>query len=164
MQEGDIGEDELVDVRIDVPDLHPLSARRAAEIACMVCRAVLAEEGRERALVSVSVVGDPEMCALNREWRGVDATTDVLSFALDEDESGPQTAGPWTDVIGDIVVSWPRVLEQATAYGHGVEREFAFLLAHGTLHLLGYDHMSAQEEREMTERQERTLQSLGFVR
>jgi len=95
--------------------------------------------------VSVSIVGNEEMRSLNREYREIDAPTDVLSF--------PQDGA----VLGDIVISLEKAVEQAKEYGHGIERELGFLTAHGMLHLLGYDHEDEDSEREMFAAQEEIL-------
>lgn len=113
--------------------------------------------------VSVSFVDDHEIHRLNRDYRGVDRPTDVLSFALEEGEDGPlpDDAPP---VWGDIVVSVPTAVRQAQEYGHSVMRETGFLLVHGFLHLLGYDHDTPEGEREMFDLQEAVLQDLGLTR
>ena len=93
--------------------------------------------------LSVLLTDDDGIQALNRQWRGVDTPTDVLSFAFGEVE------GPGEDVLGDIVISLPTAARQAAEHGHGVEDELWVLLVHGLLHLLGYDHQDDEEEREM---------------
>ncbi|WP_204213238.1 rRNA maturation RNase YbeY [Christensenella timonensis] len=109
---------------------------------------------------------------LNREFRGIDKETDVLSFPAYE-LSGlfAQTAGgidlEYVDgdvFLGDIAISLERAQEQAEEYGHSLVREAAFLALHGTLHLLGYDHMSPEEEERMTGRQEEILNSVNIGR
>jgi probable rRNA maturation factor len=92
--------------------------------------------GRE---VSVRLSGDRELRRLNRDFLGEDATTDVLSFPSGE-EGG---------YLGDIALSWPAIRRQASEYGHTVEAETAVLCVHGLLHLLGWDHRTPSEEREM---------------
>ncbi|MBX5436518.1 MAG: rRNA maturation RNase YbeY [Alicyclobacillaceae bacterium] len=114
--------------------------------------------------VSVSLVGDEEIHSLNRDYRGVDRPTDVLSFPLiGEDEM--LTAPPGQPLLlGDIVVSLPTARRQAAEYGHSLQREVGFLLVHGFLHLLGYDHDSEASEREMFALQEEVLSSIGLTR
>ncbi|MCL6637521.1 MAG: rRNA maturation RNase YbeY [Alicyclobacillus sp.] len=114
--------------------------------------------------VSVSLVSDEEIHELNRTYRGVDRPTDVLSFALQEGEPFPETEAEAGPLWGDVVVSVPTALRQADAYGHSVQRELAFLLVHGFLHLLGYDHAETADEREMFGRQEAVLAELGLTR
>ncbi|WP_429726388.1 rRNA maturation RNase YbeY [Alicyclobacillus sendaiensis] len=113
--------------------------------------------------VSVVFVDDGAIHELNRTYRGVDRPTDVLSFPMNEGESlaDPDDVDP---MLGDIVVSVDRAREQAEAYGHSLEREVAFLLVHGFLHLNGYDHEDEAGEREMFGLQEEILQGIGLAR
>jgi len=128
-----------------------------------VVGAALAAEGvAERSAVDVWITGDEEVHALNREHRGVDRPTDVLSFAFQETESFP-TAPDEAPSLGQVVLSFPRAVSQAREYGHAAELEVAFLLVHGVLHLLGYDHGSSGEERRMFGRQDAILTGLGLA-
>ena len=126
--------------------------------------------------VFIRVVDDDEIRAINREQRGKDASTDVLSFPTVNYPKG-KTAGacegllreefdPDVDAcaIGDIVISMDHVRAQAAEYGHSERREFAFLVVHGMLHLLGFDHMQPQEERRMFDRQRAVLDALEIRR
>ena len=117
--------------------------------------------------VSVSFVTNDEIHELNRAYRGVDRPTDVLSFPMldgDADE-GDVDIDSDSVVLGDIIISAEKAVEQAAAYGHSVERELAFLAVHSTLHLLGYDHeRSEEEEKDMFERQEKILIAAGIPR
>lgn len=117
-----------------------------------------------RAAVDVSLVDDEEIRALNRDYRGVDAPTDVLSFALNEVEDAPGDVGPARRLLGDVVVSLQRAVEQAAEYGHSLAREVCFLAVHGTLHLLGYDHQLPEQERRMRALEEDILAALGMRR
>lgn len=103
--------------------------------------------------VSLILTDDAEIWSLNRQFRGVDRPTDVLSFPADEEE-----------YLGDIFISVDRLLAQAEEYGHSAEREFAFLLVHGLLHLMGYDHHDPEQEQEMFTKQEEILNALGYRR
>lgn len=129
------------------------------EIASAVCTRLAEMTSAEPGEVSVVIAGSETLRALNRDYRGLDRETDVLSFSQRE---GEEIAGG--ESLGDIVVSWPRVLLQAAEYGHSMEREFAFLTAHGFLHLLGYDHATAEDEARMVRIQEEALTGLGFTR
>nr|WP_237700111.1 rRNA maturation RNase YbeY [Alicyclobacillus acidocaldarius] len=113
--------------------------------------------------VSVLFVDDDAIHELNRAYRQVDRPTDVLSFPMNEGEAlaDPDEVEP---MLGDIVVSVDRAREQAEAYGHSLEREMAFLLVHGFLHLNGYDHEDEAGEREMFGLQEEILQGIGLPR
>lgn len=117
----------------------------------------------ERAEISVTFVDDAAIHDLNREHRGVDRPTDVLSFPqFEPDEELPPEPLPYP--LGDIVVSLDTARRQADEYGHGFDRELAFLLAHGLLHLLGHDHMTPDEEAEMRARQRALLSAVGLGR
>lgn len=123
------------------------------------------------ASVHVTLVGNRAIRALNRLHRGKDAVTDVLSFpslhwhdgkpVLSVGDIDPETGRCF---LGDLVVCMPRMRRQAVEYGHVETRELAFLAAHGTLHLLGFDHELQEEEADMFARQEAVLASLGLPR
>ena len=121
----------------------------------------LKEEGQ--AEVSVSFVSNDEIRAINRDYRDKDSVTDVISFALEEDEmniiheDAPRT-------LGDIIISTDRAREQAVDYGHSFRRELLFLSLHGFLHLLGYGHMETDEEAVMNGTQEEILNAFGVTR
>ncbi|MDQ0205542.1 rRNA maturation RNase YbeY [Alkalicoccobacillus murimartini] len=114
--------------------------------------------------VSISFVDDEEIRLLNNEHRGIDRGTDVLSFALNEGEEPLQEIEGMPNLLGDIVISIPRIQQQADEFGHSFERELGFLTVHGFLHLLGYDHLNEQDEKIMFGRQEEILTSYGLVR
>ena len=128
------------------------------------------------AQVNVLLTDEDAIRELNRENRGIDAVTDVLSFPMisyeeagvwDEASLMAQNAFyPGTDelVLGDIVICVPRMEEQAAQYGHSRIREFAFLTAHSMLHLCGFDHMTSQDARHMETLQEEILDHLGITR
>ncbi len=119
-----------------------------------------AENFGRGAEVSVTVVDDESIHVMNRESRGVDRPTDVLSFPVFDDDFGVGLA-----VLGDIVISYETAVRQAKEYGHSVEREIAFLTVHSMLHLLGYDHeTSPEDEKEMFTRQEEILTLMGLSR
>jgi len=135
--------------------------------------AVLAyEENEENYEVSISFVNDEEIQDLNKEYRGIDNATDVLSFPMmefeDEDEN-IETGEAFEYIeeelpLGDIVISMDRAKAQAEEYGHSFERELAFLLVHGMLHLLGYDHDEEKDEKVMLKAQEEILEILKISR
>lgn len=114
--------------------------------------------------VGVVLVDNKTIAALNRKYRGIDSATDVLSFALMEDEEVIDLNEENEAMMGDIVISMPRVVRQAKEYGHPVEREFAYLVLHGALHLLGYDHQDAKGKQNMRNREEEILQDLDLTR
>lgn len=119
--------------------------------------------GAEEAEVSVTLTDDAHIHVLNREYRGVDRPTDVLSFALMESEE-PEIIGGASEVLGDLVISLERVQAQAEEYGHSALRELSFLTVHGMLHLLGYDHMEEDERLEMETEQRHVMEELGIER
>lgn len=135
-------------------------------LAQRVVRKVLAAEGvAGKAEVSVVFVDDDYIRRLNRQYRGVDSPTDVLSFAMLEGEPGEPLTGKEEELIlGDVVVSLPAAQRQCSEYGHSFAREVAYLIAHGVLHLLGYDHQTAEQQRVMRAKEETVLEKLGLPR
>ena len=115
--------------------------------------------------VCISLVEDREIQSLNREYRGRDVPTDVLSFPLiDRDDLDKQVPTEIEVLLGDIIISAERADEQAKEYGHSFQRELAYLTVHGILHLLGYDHSSPQEEKVMRAKEEEILEILQIKR
>ena len=119
--------------------------------------------------ISVLLVDDATIQELNRDYREKDVPTDVLSFPLEEELEGegePEIiGGPAARMLGDIVISVEKAVTQAAEYGHSVERELAFLLVHGLLHLLGYDHDKGEAAKKLMRSEEkRILTALGISR
>jgi probable rRNA maturation factor len=116
--------------------------------------------------LSVTFVNNEEIQQINNDYRGKNVPTDVISFAMEELGEGEIAINvPGAPrMLGDIIISVERAKEQAADYGHSEERELGFLAIHGFLHLLGYDHMEDEDEKEMTEKQEAILQSFGLRR
>lgn len=108
----------------------------------------------DSAIFNIIMVDDKEIRELNATYRGIDKKTDVITFAL---EDGDGFKNPALRVLGDIYISIPVAYEQAEIYGHSRIREICFLATHGILHLLGYDHMEEEEEKEMFALQEELL-------
>lgn len=126
------------------------------------------ENINDEAEISINFVTNKEIQEINRDYRGKDTPTDVISFAMqesvegeleiiDEDMDIPET-------LGDIIISIEKAKEQAEEYNHSYERELGFLAVHGLLHLLGYDHMNEQDEKKMFARQEEILGEFGLER
>ena len=145
------------------------------ELAGRVIAAALEHEGFDyEAEVSLTIVGDEEIRQINREHRQIDKSTDVLSFPMLEYETPGDFGGideeadadPDTGeiVLGDIIISYEHVISQAEEYGHSTEREFAFLIVHSMLHLMGYDHMEEDERAVMEEHQKDILTNLNITR
>ena len=110
--------------------------------------------------VSVTFTDNENIRVLNAQYRNIDRATDVLSFPMIGDDD---TADVTSVMLGDIVLSLERAIEQGDEYGHGYERELAFLCIHSTLHLLGYDHETGEEdEREMRRRQSAIAALMGL--
>ncbi|MDO7905454.1 rRNA maturation RNase YbeY [Paenibacillus sp. JX-17] len=133
-----------------------------------------ASEGITDGEVALTFVDDEQIHELNREYRGIDRPTDVLSFAMNESldeeldivyelEEGEELADV-PDVLGDIIISVPTAIAQSQEYGHSIEREIGFLFVHGFLHLLGYDHQDDASEAEMMGKQEAVLAEVGLTR
>ena len=138
--------------------------------------------------LDLSIVSNEEIQVLNRDYRGLDKPTDVLSFALTEvtsefdvdfahlglteeaeetedlEETEFEDEEDLPQHLGDIIISYPRALEQAQDYGHSLDRELAFLAVHGFLHLNGYDHQTEEEAQEMFKIQEEVLTTYGLTR
>lgn len=118
--------------------------------------------------VYITLTNNEEIHKINKEYRDVDRPTDVLSFPMYERD---EIAGLKNDtddeiekILGDIIVSIEKVREQAEEYGHSFERELAYLVTHGMLHLLGYDHMIEEEKAVMRKREEEILETLNITR
>lgn len=110
--------------------------------------------------ISVTITTDTIIHEMNRESRGVDRPTDVLSFPVFDEDFGVGRA-----ILGDIVISYDTALRQAREYGHSIDREIAFLTVHSMLHLLGYDHETSEDdEKDMFARQENILEAMGLSR
>lgn len=126
----------------------------------VLARALANEGVSGPAEVSLVVTDDAEVHRLNREYRGVDRPTDVLSFSQVEGVAGaeafPRVEGE-PRPLGDIIISGDRVREQAQEYGHSQRRELAYLAVHGLLHLLGYDHETEPERQVMRQKEEAAL-------
>lgn len=122
----------------------------------------------EDAEMSVLLCDNAYIHGLNKEYRGIDSPTDVLSFALNEEEyietETPSDSLPDQNLLGDLIISLERMREQAEEYGHGEDRELAYLTVHGCLHILGYDHMEDEDKKEMRAEEEYILHQLGYLR
>ncbi|MCQ2560491.1 MAG: rRNA maturation RNase YbeY [Clostridia bacterium] len=135
-----------------------------SETMYAAAKACAAEEELEdeKLTISVSFVDGEEIRTLNREYRGVDSVTDVLSFpqfAEDEDLED------WDEIsLGDVVLCKDRAREQAEEFGHSYERELIYLFVHSCFHLLGYDHEEEEDKKVMREKEEKVMSVLGLGR
>ena len=146
----------LIPIAIAQPFVKAVSDERLAAIALRVLEA----EDAPPCELSVTVTDDETVRGLNREYAGEDAVTDVLSFSQREGEEfvgAPGSVPP----LGEVVIAYPQATRQAEERGRSVEEEVARLLVHGTLHLLGYDHAEAEEERRMRAREQELLGAIG---
>lgn len=115
----------------------------------------------EDSTVNIILVDNAKIREINREYRGVDRETDVISFALNDFE----VAFPWErEELGDIYISVEKALEQSREYGHSFDRELVYLAVHGLLHLLGYDHLEEAEKKEMRQEEEKIMAEVGLLR
>ncbi len=130
------------------------------------CKAVLDEEGfDDKAEISVYFITNEKIKELNKEFRGKNKVTDVLSFPLGENGEFDENPETGALLLGDIVISLEKAFAQAKEYGHSFEREVAYLATHSMLHLLGYDHVNGgQEELIMRSKEEKILTSMNIRR
>ena len=126
-----------------------------------VIKRTLKHENVKNVYFSVIFVNEKEIQEINKEYRGIDKVTDVISFALEDNSNIVYNN---IRVLGDIYICIPRMLEQASSYGHSLKRELSFLTVHGLLHLLGYDHMEKEDEEKMFALQELILNEEGITR
>ncbi|WP_270452769.1 rRNA maturation RNase YbeY [Halonatronomonas betaini] len=113
---------------------------------------LLLDKSINDAEISITFVGNSKIKELNKTYRDKDEVTDVLSFPIDE------------ELLGEVIISLPRALEQAKDYGHSLRREVGFLMVHGLLHILGYNHKSDADKAEMRKAEEELLEDHGFTR
>lgn len=164
----------IIELQIDDGFLAALDESLAALVSHTVQTVLAQQHITAPVAVSILITDDTTLHELNRDYRGVDSPTDVLSFA-DEDAIGA-AAAPATlpafvyapdmpRYLGDIALSFERVTAQAADYGHSIRRELAYLVAHGVLHLLGYDHeRSPEAAAHMRQQEEATMEALGLPR
>ena len=137
------------------------------EILETVVKTVLEMEGvKKNVNVYITLTDNANIQVINAEHRNIDKPTDVLSFPMFEREEveGLKVEDDQEDILGDIIVSLEKVKEQAEEYGHSFKRELAYLVTHGMLHLLGYDHMIEEEKVVMRKREEEILGALEITR
>lgn len=146
-------------------EIRNLGHNNSAALIKKAAMMALAAEGiEESCLVSVMLTDDDGIRRVNREFRGIDRATDVLSFPLNELKAGAFYAGDcerdWESgaiMLGDMMISVPRCEEQGKAFGHGYEREIMYLTVHSILHLLGYDHVDEGEMKKQMRAREKAI-------
>ena len=121
----------------------------------------LKNEKINNVIFNIIIVDNNYIQKLNREYRKIDSPTDVISFALEDNDDINYSP---IRLLGDIYISLDKAKEQAKEYNHSLLRELSFLAVHGLLHLLGYDHMNKEDEKIMFEKQERILSSYGIYK
>ncbi|MBM7604740.1 putative rRNA maturation factor [Metabacillus crassostreae] len=149
-----------------IDETSELTEEQVKTVEDLLQFAAEAENVKQDAEVSVTFVTNERIQEVNREFRDKDQPTDVISFALEEMGEGElEIIGlDQPPMLGDIIISIQRAKEQAEEYGHSFIRELGFLACHGFLHLLGYDHMNEQDEKEMFTKQKDILNSYGLKR
>ncbi|TDL83381.1 rRNA maturation RNase YbeY [Peribacillus frigoritolerans] len=152
---------------IDMADETELLTEEQLEmVETLLQFAADAESIEQDAELSVTFVDNEKIKEINRDYRSKDQVTDVISFAMEEQGEGEVSivGVDMPPVLGDIIISVPRAEEQAEEYGHSFTRELGFLAVHGLLHLLGYDHMTEEEEKKMFGKQKEILDAYGLKR
>ena len=148
-----------VDITYDISDVQEfMDEEKINEFVDMILEYEKLEN-TENTYVSFLITTNDVIQNINSEYRGKDTPTDVISFAYNETEN----IGPF-DILGDIIISAEKVAEQAEEYGHSAEREFYYVLCHGMLHLLGYDHIDDEDKKVMREKEEELLKEIGYER
>ena len=140
------------------------------EIVKKVFNTCFEEEGLQdsKLYITVTFTNPENIQSINKEYRDIDKPTDVLSFPIFQkeelDKKIEEKDFQYQDILGDIVISIPKVEEQAKEYGHSFERELSYMLVHGFYHLMGYDHMEEEDKKEMRTKEENILKTLDIVR
>ena len=148
-----------VDITYDISDVQEfMDEEKINEFVDMILEHEKLEN-TENTYVSFLITTNDVIQNINSEYRGKNTPTDVISFAYNETEN----IGPF-DILGDIIISAEKVTEQAKEYGHSTEREFYYVLCHGMLHLLGYDHIDDEDKKVMREKEEELLKEIGYER
>ncbi len=141
--------------------IHPVDEALMEEVERAVKMALQMEKNSLDYEVSVSFVTNEEIHGLNRDYRGVDRPTDVLSFPLDDED---EVFGEMDILLGDIVIAMEIAKEQAEEFGHSLMREVVYLTVHSMFHLMGYDHETDEEKQVMRGREKAVLKELGVFK
>jgi probable rRNA maturation factor len=149
-----------------IDETEKLTEEQMLEIERVINFAANKQNVEKHSEVSVTFVSNERIQEINREYRDKDKPTDVISFAMEELGEGEVEllGADMPRVLGDIIISVPKAIEQAEEYGHSFIRELGFLAVHGFLHLLGYDHMTEDEEKKMFTLQKDILDEYGLTR
>ncbi|WP_335869325.1 rRNA maturation RNase YbeY [Bacillus sp. 2205SS5-2] len=149
-----------------VDETKELTEQDLTQIEALLNFSAEKEEVQDDSELSVTFVSNDRIQDINKDYREKDQATDVISFAMEElGEGEMEIVGEGIPrVLGDIIISVPKAKEQANEYGHSFSRELGFLALHGFLHLLGYDHMTKEDEKTMFSRQKDILDEYGLQR
>jgi probable rRNA maturation factor len=149
-----------------IDETEKLTEEQMLEIERVITFAARNQKVETNSEVSITFVSNDRIQEINREYRDKDKPTDVISFAMEELGEGEVEliGADMPRVLGDIIISIPKAIEQAEEYGHSFLRELGFLAVHGFLHLLGYDHMTEKDEKEMFTLQKEILDEYGLKR
>lgn len=135
-------------------DSYPVTKEMEDLIEKVIYECFKVEDISDDYEISLSFVDNDEIRELNREYRGVDRETDVLSFPMDDDFLVP------VPLLGDIIISMEKAHEQSQAFGHSIEREVAYLVCHSMYHLFGYDHLNEEDKNIMREKEKKVMKNL----
>ena len=155
----------VIDQYLEVSHLYKsyIEARlyhNSEELDSFTVHLIIKYMGEEDSEFNVIIVDNEKIHEINKTYRNIDRETDVISFALNDDE----TCNSFVRVLGDIYISIDKAKSQAEEYGHSLKRELSFLTVHGFLHLLGYDHMEKEDEIKMFSLQNEILKEYGVNR
>lgn len=152
---------------VELANVAEMAEKLASQVCCNLVESPCdwlsdanVKEIEARGIFSLVLVSDLKIRELNALWRGFDKATDVLSFPMDTEAPAPEI--PYE--LGEIIISMDTAKAQAADLGHSFERELAFLTVHGMLHVLGFDHETKTDEKEMFGRQRKILQAAGYPR
>jgi len=151
------------EINIDIKP--PYRGRLTQKWLRRIVEAALSAEKVDRPVeLSLIITGDKEVHKLNRDYRGIDRTTDVISFALNEDVDGTDFVTPPDKIsrLGEVIISYPQAATQAKANKQTIKAEMAWLVVHGLLHLLGYDHQDDASEAVMRKREDKILRGIDL--
>jgi len=140
-------------MRIDIDDNMQKEIMRSIEVC------IRAEKKPSNCEISVSFVNNEEIQELNKEYRNIDKPTDVLSFPLGDYDNSTNHY-----LLGDIIISTDKAVEQAYEFGHSILREIIYLTVHSMFHLLGYDHLNEDEKAVMRQKEKNVLKEIGIFR
>lgn len=140
-------------------DFMEITEENMKSLEKAIAKTIEVEQAEGDFEVSVSFVTNKEIKELNKVYRNVDQETDVLSFPMDDDEDCEGVI-----MLGDVILSTEKIIEQAAEFGHSLEREMIYLTVHSMLHLLGYDHMDEVEKEEMRSREKEVMKALQLFK